>query len=155
MKRIKEGKIDAKGLRFGMVVSRFNSFITDRLLEGAMDALLRNGADEENIEIFKVPGSFEIPITAKKLIKSGNFDAIICLGAVIKGDTPHYEYIATEVTKGIAQISLEHLVPVAFGVITTDNLEDAIERAGTKGGNKGYDAAITAIEMANLFKELP
>jgi 6,7-dimethyl-8-ribityllumazine synthase len=149
-----EGKLTAKGLRFGLVVSRFNSFISDRLLEGAMDALRRSGAEEEDCVVVRVPGAFEIPLAAKKMAKSGRFDAVICLGCVIRGATPHYAYIAAEVTKGIAILSLETEIPVALGVLTTDTIEQAIERAGTKVGNKGFDAALSAIEMANLFKEM-
>ncbi len=149
-----EGKLIAKGLKFGIVVSRFNHFISDRLLDGALDAVRRNGGDEENCVIVRVPGSFEIPLAAKKLAKTGKYDAIICLGSVIRGATPHYAYIATEVTKGIAMTSLESEIPIAFGVLVTDTIEQAIERAGTKVGNKGFDAAMTAIEMANLMKEM-
>lgn len=154
MAKVTEGKIIAKGLKFGIVTSRFNDFICGRLVEGALDALKRAGAEEKDIEIFKVPGAFEIPITAKRIIGSGRFDAVICLGAVIRGATPHFEYISAEVTKGIAAVSLETGVPVAFGVITADTIEQAIERAGTKAGNKGWDAALSAIEMASLFKLL-
>jgi 6,7-dimethyl-8-ribityllumazine synthase len=154
MARTLEGKLLAEGLKFGIVVSRFNSFISDRLLEGAMDALRRSGAEEANCSVVRVPGAFEIPLAAKKMAKSGRYDAIICLGCVIRGATPHYAYIAAEVTKGIASLSLESEVPVAFGVLTTETIEQAIERAGTKVGNKGFDAAMSAIEMANLLKEM-
>jgi 6,7-dimethyl-8-ribityllumazine synthase len=154
MPKIIEGKIIAEGLRFGIVASRFNDFICGKLIEGALDALKRSGADEKDISIIRVPGAFEIPIAAKKLAKSGNCDAIICLGAVIRGATPHFEYISSEVSKGIASVTLETEMPVAFGIITSDTIEQAIERAGTKSGNKGWDAAISAIEMANLFKLL-
>ncbi len=154
MAKIFEGKLIAKGLKFGIVVSRFNSFINDRLLEGAMDALQRSGAEEKDCFVVRVPGAFEIPLAAKKMVKTGRYDAIICLGCVIRGATPHYAYIATEVTKGIASISLESEIPVAFGVLTTDTIEQAIERAGTKAGNKGFDAALSAIEMVNLLKEI-
>lgn len=153
-RKIIEGKIDARGLKFGIVVSRFNDFISEKLLAGALDALIRSGADENDIEIVKVPGSFEIPLAAKKLAKSQKYNAVICLGAVIRGATPHFEYISAEVTKGIANVSLECETPISMGVITTDNIEQAIERAGSKSGNKGWDAAISAIEMANIFKEL-
>ena len=153
-RKIIEGKIDARGLKFGIVVSRFNDFIGERLLGGALDALIRSGADENDIEIVKVPGSFEIPLAAKKLAKSQKYNAVICLGAVIRGATPHFEYISAEVTKGIANVSLECETPISMGVITTDNIEQAIERAGSKSGNKGWDAAISAIEMANILKEL-
>ena len=149
-----EGKLIAKGLKFGIVVSRFNSFINDRLLEGAIDALERSGAEEENWAVVRVPGAFEIPLAAKKMVKTGRYDAIICLGCVIRGATPHYAYIATEVSKGIASLSLESEIPVAFGVLTTDTIEQAIERAGAKSGNKGFDAALSAIEMVNLLKEI-
>jgi len=154
MPKIVEGKIIAKGLRFAIVASRFNDFICGRLIEGAIDALKRSGADEEDISIVRVPGAFEIPLAAKKIAKSGNVDAIICLGAVIRGATPHFEYVSSEVSKGIALVTLETEIPVAFGIITSDTIEQAIERAGTKSGNKGWDAAISAIEMANLFKLL-
>jgi 6,7-dimethyl-8-ribityllumazine synthase len=154
MARTLEGKLLAEGLKFGIVVSRFNSFISDRLLEGAMDALRRSGAEEADCSVVRVPGAFEIPLAAKKMAKSGRYDAIICLGCVIRGATPHYAYIAAEVTKGIASLSLESEVPVAFGVLTTETIEQAIERAGTKVGNKGFDAALSAIEMANLLKEM-
>ena len=154
MARNFEGTLIAKGLRFGIVVSRFNSFISERLLEGAMDALRRSGAEEEDCSVVRVPGAFEIPLATKKMVKTGRFDAIICLGCVIRGATPHYAYIASEVTKGIASLSLESEIPIAFGVLTTETIEQAIERAGTKVGNKGFDAAMTAIEMANLLKEI-
>jgi 6,7-dimethyl-8-ribityllumazine synthase len=147
-----EGKLDAKGLKFALIVSRFNSFIGDRLVEGAMDALLRHGAEETNIQLVRVPGAFEIPVAAARIAGSKNFDAVICLGAVIRGATPHFDYVSAEVTKGIAAVSIDSGVPVTFGVLTTDNLEQAIERAGSKAGNKGFDAAVSAIEMANLFK---
>lgn len=154
MPRIIEGKLDAAGLRFGLLVSRFNGFISERLVEGALDALLRHGAAADTIELVRVPGAYEIPLAAKKMAASGRYDAIICLGAVIRGSTPHFDYVAAEVSKGIASVSLDSGVPVAFGVLTTDNLEQAIERAGTKSGNKGFDAAVGAIEMANLFRSL-
>jgi len=149
-----EGKLIAKGLKFGIVVSRFNHFIGDRLLDGALDAIRRNGANEDDTVVVWVPGSFEIPLAAKKLAKSGRYDAVICLGCVIRGATPHYAYIATEVTKGIAMVTLDSEVPVSYGVLVTDTIEQAIERAGTKVGNKGFDAAMSAIEMANLMKEI-
>jgi 6,7-dimethyl-8-ribityllumazine synthase len=154
MIKIFEGKISAEGFRFAVVVSRFNDFISSRLVEGAMDALKRHGADEKKIALIKVPGAFEIPITAKKLAESNQYDAVICLGAVVRGSTPHFDYVAAEVSKGIAQVALEGKIPVSFGVLTTDNLEQAIERAGSKVGNKGWDAAIAAMEMVNLFVEL-
>lgn len=154
MPKMLEGKIVAKGLKFAIVASRFNDFVCGKLIDGALDALVRAGADEKDITIAKVPGAFEIPIAAKKLAKSGKFNAILGLGAVIRGSTPHFEYVSAEVSKGIASVSLETEVPIAFGVITTDTLEQAIERAGSKSGNKGWDAALSAIEMANLFKML-
>jgi 6,7-dimethyl-8-ribityllumazine synthase len=149
-----EGKLIAKGLKFGIVLSRFNHFINERLLEGALDALRRSGAEEGDCSVVRVPGAFEIPLAAKKMIKSGRYDAIICLGCVIRGATPHFAYIATEVTKGIASLNLESEIPVSFGVLITDTIEQAVERAGTKIGNKGFDAAMSAIEMANLMKEI-
>ena len=149
-----EGKLMAEGLRFAVIVSRFNDFICSRLVDGAMDALIRHGASENKIVLVKVPGAFETPLAAKKLIESGKYDAVICLGAVIRGATPHFDYVAAEVSKGIASVALENGIPVTFGVLTTDTLEQAIERAGSKSGNKGYEAAMAAVEMANLFKEL-
>ncbi len=154
MAKLFEGKISAEGFRFGVIVSRFNDFISSKLVEGALDALKRHGARDEMISLIKVPGSFEIPLTARKVADSGQFDAIICLGAVIRGATPHFDYVAAEVSKGIAAVALESRIPVTFGVLTTDSLEQAIERAGSKSGNKGWDAAMAAMEMANLFKEL-
>jgi len=154
MPKVIEGKLNARGLKFGIVVSRFNDFICEHLLSGAMDVLIRNGAEDGDIEVFKVPGAFEIPQAAKKVALSKRFDAVICLGAVIRGSTPHFEYIAAEVSKGVAMVGLEGEVPVTFGVLTTDNLEQAIERAGTKSGNKGWDAALSAVEMANLYREM-
>jgi 6,7-dimethyl-8-ribityllumazine synthase len=154
MPKVIEGKLNAKGLKFGIVVSRFNDFVCERLLTGALDVLIRNGADEGDIEILKVPGAFEIPQVTRKMALSKKYDAVICLGAVIRGATPHFDYIAAEVSKGIAMIGLESEVPVAFGVLTTDNLEQAIERAGSKAGNKGWDAALSAVEMANLYREM-
>jgi len=149
-----EGQLVAKGLKFGIVLSRFNNFIGERLLEGALDALRRSGAEEEDCSIARVPGAFEIPLVAKKMAKSGRYDAMICLGCVIRGATPHFAYIAAEVTKGIASLSMESEIPVSFGVLITDTIEQAIERAGTKIGNKGFDAAMSAIEMANLLREI-
>ena len=154
MLRTWEGALAAKGFTFGIVVSRMNEFITARLLEGALDALRRHGAEEDRITVVKVPGSFEIPLVAKRLAASGQYSAIICLGTVIRGATPHFEYIAAEVSKGVASASLETGVPMGFGVLTTDSIDQAIERAGSKGGNKGFDAACSAIEMANLFREM-
>lgn len=154
MAKIIEGKIVAKGMRFGIAASRFNDFICGRLIEGALDALTRAGAEEKDIQIVRVPGAFELPLVAKKMVKSGQYDAVICLGAVIRGATPHFEYISAEVSKGIATVGLESEVPVIFGVLTTDTIEQAIERAGTKAGNKGWDAAMSAIEMVDLFRKL-
>jgi 6,7-dimethyl-8-ribityllumazine synthase len=154
MYQILEGKISAEGFRFGIIVSRFNDFISSKLVEGAMDALMRHGAQEDQVSLAKVPGAFEIPLAAKKLAGSGHYDAVICLGAVIRGSTPHFDYVAAEVSKGIATVALETNIPVTFGVLTTDNLEQAIERAGSKAGNKGWDAAMAAMEMVNLYKDL-
>jgi 6,7-dimethyl-8-ribityllumazine synthase len=152
--KIYEGKLKADGKKFGIVVGRFNEFIGGKLLTGALDALKRHGGSEEDIEVVWVPGAFEMPLTAKKLAKSSRYDAVICLGAVIRGATPHFDYVSNEVTKGIASVSLDTEVPVIFGVLTTDTIEQAIERAGTKSGNKGYDAAVTAIEMTNLLGQI-
>lgn len=152
--KIIEGKLNAKDLRFGIVVGRFNEFISSKLLGGALDALKRHDADDKNIDMAWAPGSYEIPLIAKKMAKSGSYDAIICLGAVIRGATPHFDFVANEVAKGVAQAGLETEVPIIFGVLTTDSIEQAIERAGTKSGNKGFDAAMAAIEMANLMKEM-
>ncbi|MCT4603906.1 MAG: 6,7-dimethyl-8-ribityllumazine synthase [Marinifilum sp.] len=149
-----EGKLIAEGLKFGIVAGRFNEFIGSKLLGGAMDAIKRHGASETDVDLAWVPGAFEIPLVAKKMVKSGKYDAVICLGAVIKGSTPHFDYVSNEVTKGVASVSLDSEVPVIFGVLTTDTIEQAIERAGTKAGNKGYEAAVSAIEMANLLKQL-
>lgn len=150
-----EGKLLAQGLRFGIIVSRFNDFICDRLLGGALDALKRSGADDGDVDVYKVPGAFEIPLIAKKIASRGRYDALICLGAVIRGATPHFDYVANEVSKGVASASLETGTPISFGVLTTDTLEQAIERAGSKAGNKGWDAALVAVEMANLMKQMP
>ena len=152
--KIIEGELQAKGLKFGIVISRFNEFITSKLLDGAKDALVRHGAKEDDIDVAKVPGSFEIPMIAKKMAVKGVYNAIICLGTVIRGATPHFEYISAEVSKGIASASMETGVPIAFGIITCDTIEQAVERAGTKSGNKGWDAAMTAIEMAQLLKKV-
>ena len=152
--KIIEGELQAKGIKFGIIVSRFNDFITSRLLDGAVDALIRHGAKEDDIEVVKVPGSFEIPLVAKRMASKGTYNAVICLGTVIRGATPHFDYVASEVSKGVAAASLETGVPIAFGVITSDTIEQAIERAGTKAGNKGWDAAITAIEMAQVLKKI-
>jgi len=147
-----QGKLQAKGFKVGIVVSRFNSFISDRLLEGALDALSKLGAVDTDISIYKVPGSFEIPVVVKKLAGSKKVDGIVCLGALIRGDTPHFDYLSAEVTKGIAQISIDQGIPCAFGILTVDTIEQGIERAGAKSGNKGWDAAFSVIEMLNLFK---
>ena len=149
-----EGKLQAEGLKAAIVVSRFNEFITSKLLGGATDILLRHGANAEDITIAWVPGAFEIPLAAQKLAMSKKFDTVICLGAVIRGATSHYDYVCSEVSKGIAHVSLETGVPVAFGILTTENIEQAVERAGTKSGNKGADAAVSAIEMVNLLKNI-
>ncbi|MBU5426841.1 6,7-dimethyl-8-ribityllumazine synthase [Tissierella pigra] len=151
--KIYEGKLVAQGLKFGIIVGRFNEFIGGKLLDGALDALKRHGVEENEIEIAWVPGAFEIPLVAKKMAKLNKYHGVICLGAVIRGTTPHFEYVSTEVTKGVASVSLETEIPIIFGVLTTDTIEQAIERAGTKAGNKGYDAAVTAIEMANLLNQ--
>ncbi|RJE48467.1 MULTISPECIES: 6,7-dimethyl-8-ribityllumazine synthase [unclassified Dehalobacter] len=149
-----EGKLLAENLKFAIVAGRFNEFITNKLIGGALDALKRHGTNEDNIELVWVPGAFEIPLAAKKIAEQKRFDAVICLGAVIRGATPHFDYVSSEVSKGVANVGLETGVPVIFGVLTTDTIEQAIERAGTKSGNKGFDAAVTAIETANLFKQL-
>jgi len=147
-----EGKLSSEGLRLAFIAARFNSFITDRLVEGAVDAVARTGGDPDAIRIYKVPGAFEIPLVAKKLASSGRYDAVVCLGAVIRGATPHFDYVAAEVSKGVAHVALETGVPVAFGVLTTDSLEQAIERAGAKAGNKGWEAAMAAVETVNLLR---
>ena len=148
-----QGKLQAKGFKIGLVVSRFNSFLSDRLLEGALDALSRLGAADADISVYKVPGSFEIPIVVKKLAGAGKVDGIVCLGALIRGDTPHFDYLSAEVTKGIAQIAIDHGVPCAFGILTVDTIEQGIERAGTKSGNKGWDAVLALAETLNLLQE--
>jgi 6,7-dimethyl-8-ribityllumazine synthase len=152
--KVFEGHLEGKGLKFALVVSRFNNFITERLLGGALDALHRSGASDADIEIVKVPGSWEMPLVAAELARQKRHDGIICLGAVIKGETPHFDYVAGEAAKGLAQTSLQAGIPIAFGVLTTNTLEQAIDRAGAKGGNKGFEAAMTAIEMANLLSKL-
>lgn len=152
--KVFEGHLEAKGLKFALITSRFNSFITERLLTGAMDALTRAGASGDDIEIVKVPGSWEMPVAAAELARQKRHDGIICLGAVIRGETPHFDYVAGEAAKGLAQVSLETGIPIAFGVLTTNTLEQAIDRAGAKGGNKGFESAMTAIEMANLLRRL-
>ena len=148
------GKLDASGLKIAIIASRFNEFVTARLIEGAVDCLLRHGSGEKDITVIRVPGSFELPLAAKKTASSGKFDAVICLGALIRGQTPHFDYIAAEVTKGVAQVSLDTELPVTFGVITADTLEQAIDRAGAKVGNKGFEAALGAVEMADLLKQI-
>ena len=154
MPRILEGKLDASGKNFAIVVSRFNHFFADKLLSGAVDALVRHGATDEAIDVVRCPGAFEIPAVAKKLAATKRYDAVICLGVLIRGDTPHFEYISAEVTKGIAQAAMDSGLPVVFGVLTADTLEQAIERSGTKAGNKGFEAAVAAVEMANLYKAM-
>ncbi|WP_178041947.1 6,7-dimethyl-8-ribityllumazine synthase [Frisingicoccus sp.] len=149
-----EGRLVAEGLKVGIIVARFNEFIGSKLLSGAIDGLVRHGMNEDDIEVAWVPGAFEIPVAAQKMAQSKKYDAIICLGAVIKGSTSHYDYVCAEVSKGVASVSLQYGLPVMFGVLTTDNIEQAIERAGTKAGNKGYDCALSAIEMANLFRQM-
>ena len=149
-----EGNVIGKGLKIGIVAARFNEFIVSKLISGALDALERHGVDEEDVELAWVPGAFEIPVIAKKMAMTGRYDAVLCLGAVIRGSTSHYDYVCAEVSKGIAAVGLESGLPVLFGVLTTDNIEQAIERAGTKAGNKGYDVACSAIEMANLMKQI-
>jgi 6,7-dimethyl-8-ribityllumazine synthase len=150
--KIVEGNLIANGFRFAIINARFNEFITNKLLGGAVDALRRHGASDEDITVAWVPGAFEIPLVASKFAKSGNYDAIICLGAVIRGSTPHFDYVCSEVTKGVAHVGMETGIPTIFGVLTTESIEQAIERAGTKAGNKGFDAAVSAIEMVNLLK---
>jgi 6,7-dimethyl-8-ribityllumazine synthase len=154
MPKVFEGQLTAAGLRFAIIVSRFNSFVTERLLAGAMDALTRTGADPDLIDVVKVPGSWEIPLVAAELARGHRYDAVVCLSAVIRGETPHFDYVAAEAAKGVAHASYETGVPVAFGVLTTNTLEQAIDRAGAKGGNKGFDAALSAMEMANLLRTL-
>ncbi len=154
MGQIYEGKLVAAGLRFGIVVSRWNSFITERMLDGARDALVRHGADADQVDVARVPGTWEIPVAARRMVNAGRYDAVIGIGCLIRGATPHFEYLAAEVTKGLAGIALESGVPVTYGIITVENIEQAIERAGTKAGNKGAEAALAAIEMANLMKEM-
>lgn len=150
--KVHQGKLTAEGFRFAIVTSRWNDFITSKLVEGALDALERLGADEKSVEIFKVPGSFEIPLTTLKVAESGKFDAVICLGVVLRGQTPHFDFVAGEATKGIAQVAMKTGVPVMFGIVTADTLEQAIDRAGVKAGNKGFEAAMSAIEIVNLYK---
>ena len=149
-----EGKLDATGVRVGIVVARFNNFLTDKLLEGAIDCLVRHGGDKDSVAVAYVPGSFEIPYAAQRMVKSGNYDTVICLGALIRGDTPHFDFIATEASKGIAKLALDGEIPVIYGLVTADTLEQAIERSGTKAGNKGWQAAEAAIEMVQLYKAI-
>lgn len=152
--KVYEGNLVSENMRIGIVAARFNEFITSKLVGGAMDALKRHSVEEQDVSIAWVPGAFEIPLIASQMAKSGKYDAIICLGAVIRGSTSHYDYVCSEVSKGIASVSLEHHIPVMFGVVTTENIEQAIERAGTKAGNKGFDAAVSAIEMVNLMRQI-
>ena len=152
--KIHQGNLTAAGFRFAIVASRWNDFLTSKLVEGALDALERLGADEDSVEVFKVPGSFELPLTAQKVALSGNFDAVICIGTVIRGETPHFDYVAGEAAKGTAQVSMQTGIPVLFGVVTTDTLEQAINRTGVKAGNKGFESAMSAVELVNLYKTM-
>ncbi|MTI70641.1 MAG: 6,7-dimethyl-8-ribityllumazine synthase [Firmicutes bacterium] len=152
--KINEGKLLGKDLRFAIVIGRFNEFIGSKLLSGAIDGLKRHGVNEDDIELYWSPGAFEIPLIAKKVAKSQKYDSVLCLGAVIRGETPHFDYVSSEVSKGISHVSLETEIPIIFGVLTTDTIEQAIERAGTKAGNKGFEAALTAIEMSNLIRKI-
>lgn len=154
MARVVEGKLDARGLKFGIIVSRFNGLVTEKLLDGAIDAIKSNGGDERDVDIVRVPGAFEIPLLAHKLAASGKYDALVCLGAVIRGETPHFEYIAQAVTRGIGDAIVTHRIPISFGVLTTNSVEQALARAGTKVSNKGFEAALTAIEMASLNRQI-
>jgi len=154
MPNLIEGRLLGEGKKFALITSRFNDFITDKLVGGALDALVRSGVDDDDIDLLKVPGAFEIPLVAKKAVTTGKYDAVVCLGAVIRGSTSHYDYVCAEASKGIAQVSMDSGIPVIFGIITTDTIEQAIERAGTKAGNKGWSAAISAVEMANLMDTL-
>ncbi len=154
MGKVYEGDLLGQGLKFGLVVGRFNEFITNKLLSGAVDALKRHGVEEGNVEVAWVPGAFELPLVAQKMSQSAKYDAVICLGAVIRGATPHFDFVSAEVSKGVAKVGLDTGVPTIFGVLTVDSIEQAIERAGTKAGNKGWEAAVTAIEMANLLKDI-
>jgi 6,7-dimethyl-8-ribityllumazine synthase len=155
MANVIEGKLNAQGMKFAIIVSRFNNLVTEKLLEGALDGLKSHGAEESNIDVVRVPGAFEIPLLAYKMAGSGKYDALICLGAVIRGETPHFDYIAAEVSRGIADAMSQHRIPIAFGVLTTNNVEQAMERSGAKSANKGFEAALTAIEMASLHREIP
>lgn len=148
-----QGKLQAKGLKIGIVLSRFNQFVSERLLDGALEALYKLGAEDENLSVFKVPGAFEIPMVTKKICRQGKMDGVLCLGTLIRGETPHFDFLSAEVTKGLAQISMEEGIPVSYGILTVETIEQGIERAGTKAGNKGYDAAFALVETLNLFKE--
>ncbi len=150
-----EGKVDARTLRVGVIASRFNHFITEKLLQGALDALMSHGASENNVTVVRVPGAFEISLAAERMAESGRYDALVCLGAVIRGDTPHFEYVSGAVTRGLVETNLKHRIPIGFGVLTTNDVQQAMERSGSKDANKGYEAALTAIEMANLIREIP
>ena len=155
MTNVIEGKLDARGMKLGIIVSRFNNFITEKLLAGALDGVTSHGGEEENVTVVRVPGAFEIPLVAERMAASGKFDALICLGAVIRGDTPHFEYVSDAVTRGIGEVIWRHRVPIGFGVLTTNNVDQAMERSGSKDANKGYEAALTAIEMASVMRQMP
>ncbi|MGE5304779.1 MAG: 6,7-dimethyl-8-ribityllumazine synthase [Alphaproteobacteria bacterium] len=155
MARIIQGKVEARGLRIGIIVSRFNGFITEKLLEGALDGVRSHGGQEQDVTVVRVPGAFEIPLVAERMAAYGQYDALVCLGAVIRGDTPHFEYVADAVTRGIGQTIWKYRIPVGFGVLTTNNVQQAMDRSGSKDGNKGYEAALTAIEMANVIRQIP
>ncbi len=155
MTRVIEGKVDAQGLKIGIVVSRFNHFITEKLLQGALDGVTSHGGEEQNITVVHVPGAFEIPLVAERMAAYGKYDALVCLGAVIRGDTPHFEYVSDAVTRGIGKTMWEYRIPVGFGILTTNNVQQAMERAGSKDANKGYEAALTAIEMVNVMRQIP
>jgi 6,7-dimethyl-8-ribityllumazine synthase len=155
MTRMIEGKVDAQGLKIGIIVSRFNHFITEKLLQGALDGVTSHGGEEQNITVMRVPGAFEIPLVAERMAAYGRYDALVCLGAVIRGDTPHFEYISDAVTRGIGKTMWKYRIPVGFGVLTTNNMQQAMERSGSKDANKGYEAALTAIEMANVMRQIP
>jgi 6,7-dimethyl-8-ribityllumazine synthase len=155
MTTVIEGKLEARGMKLGIVVSRFNNFITEKLLAGALDGVKSHGGEEQDVTVVRVPGAFEIPLVAERMAASGKFDAVICLGAVIRGDTPHFEYVSDAVTRGIGQVILRHRLPISFGVLTTNNVDQAMERSGSKDANKGYEAALTAIEMVNVMRQIP
>jgi 6,7-dimethyl-8-ribityllumazine synthase len=155
MARIIQGKVEAQGLRIGIIVSRFNGFITEKLLEGALDGVRSHGGQEQDITVVRVPGAFEIPLVAERMAAYGQYDALVCLGAVIRGDTPHFEYVADAVTRGIGKTMWKYRIPVGFGVLTTNDMQQAMDRSGSKDGNKGYEAALTAIEMANVIRQIP